>query len=81
MHVVYSHVVCMHVYLYVLESTRDFVANSLGPILTADHPSVKILGFDHNKVCNRVVYRCVGDLSITHTIVSYPTNISMTVRT
>ena len=35
--------------LYTPESTRDFVADYLGPVIERDHPSVKILGFDHNK--------------------------------
>jgi glucosylceramidase len=35
--------------LYTPEATRDFVAEYLGPVLSRDHPSVKILGFDHNK--------------------------------
>ena len=35
--------------LYTAEDTRDFVAQHLGPRLDADHPDVKVLGFDHNK--------------------------------
>lgn len=35
--------------LYTAEETRDFVAAHLGPVLAAEHPDVKILGFDHNK--------------------------------
>ena len=27
----------------------DFVAEHLGPVLSGDHPEVKIFGFDHNK--------------------------------
>ena len=29
---------------------REFVASYLGPTLRREHPSVKIMGFDHNKV-------------------------------
>jgi len=35
--------------IYTAEDTRDFVAWFLGPVLKADHPDVKILGYDHNK--------------------------------
>jgi glucosylceramidase len=35
--------------VYTAEDTRDFVGWFLGPMLRADHPDVKILGYDHNK--------------------------------
>jgi O-glycosyl hydrolase len=36
--------------IYTPETTRDFVAEFLGPQLKRDHPEVKIFAFDHNKV-------------------------------
>jgi glucosylceramidase len=35
--------------VYTPEFERDFVKNYLGPKLTADHPDLQIIGFDHNK--------------------------------
>jgi len=35
--------------LYTPEAQRDFIKNYLGPRITADHPEVKIMIFDHNK--------------------------------
>jgi glucosylceramidase len=34
---------------YTARNMSDFVAHHLGPVLQRDHPTVKILGFDHNK--------------------------------
>jgi glucosylceramidase len=36
--------------LYTPQQQEDFVADFLGPVMQKDHPDMKILGFDHNKV-------------------------------